>query len=414
MHQKALVNYQWTFEIFSYALDKWLGLWVLGALAVVSSGVLLFWALPRQWLRLKVHPAITYGALCLILSRHWVMPRPQLFAGFLFFAVLTITNLIRTRPDTKWLYALPVIFLLWANLHLTWFFGLVALTFFVFAHARRMPKLWFVYLICIAVIFCNPYGAELIRYGLSFNTRDQFLKITETKPAFYAPELYPFVLYCCAGLVLIIRSLKRFQSEWDRPIVALLALTLGLSIQRFVPFAVLGSWKAIGECLPRSAATSFTTAAVGTRGLMAAALISTVTWYQICPSETAAYAQLVRGSRAILELPSKRHVARLFNDPIIGSWMVYARTGKPLLDNHFDLYDKQLCVDVYSIIAADPGWRGMLDKYRFDAVLIRKRSNMYEDLNRDPQGWRKVAEDDVIAYWERPTVRADLPVRPRR
>lgn len=57
-----------------------------------------------------------YSLLAAIIIFMAVTPRPQLFSGFLFFFLLQILYQY-LQKDTKLLYLIPVIFVLWANLH---------------------------------------------------------------------------------------------------------------------------------------------------------------------------------------------------------------------------------------------------------------------------------------------------------
>jgi hypothetical protein len=413
-HTHFPICYQWLYEIFAYGLDRSFGLWTIGLIGMLSSGAIIFWLLPRQWLMLGLRPAIVYGAVCLIFSRHWMLLRPQLFSCFLLIALLHILDVLRNNVSSRLAFVLPALFLFWANFHLTWSFGLLVLTLFV-ARAFFTPmnkevriRLGLIYVACLASILCNPYGFELVRCGLSFNHSDQFLKVYETKSAFEAPDLQLFIVYAISAIGLIAFSIKRFT--WDRSALAFAGLLLGLSVNRFAPFAVLVSWALVGESLASlklrqrqltNFERKFATFCSGYLGLVAVLLISALTWHQRCPDNATAFHQFVAGSPQILAMPVIRHKERVFNDPIMGSWMVYTGTAKPLMDNHFDIYEKQMCADVYLCISAEPGWEKILDKYGIESLVIRKRCNLTAELEQNPGAWRKLADDDVITYWEK-------------
>lgn len=425
-HTHALVCYQWTYMLFASVIDKVAGLWTIGLISTIVGGIILFWYLPKQWLLMGIRPCFVYGAVCLIFSRYWNLPRPQLFACLLLILLLEIIARVRTHSESKAVFLLPILFVFWVNFHLSWSFGLLILTAFQL-QSLRCPmskqnrfKLWTVFALCIGAVFCNPYGTTLVQYGLTFTNSDQFLKVYETVPAFQAPDLQPFVCYCVIAAGTIIRCFRRFEA--DRTIIALSAIVLGLSINRFEPITVILSWQLAGEALLKlSSYSDAKTMPPGTSavqrtssienliaqfapkmiGLAAILLVCVSMWQLRCSVSGDAYHQLICGSPEILALPQKRHKHRLYNDPVLGSWMIYANTGRPLIDNHFDLYDKGLCEEVYACKFSRPDCMQLLKKSNFDCLLIPKRCPLSDVLKSAPSDWKKLADDDVITYWEK-------------
>ena len=69
-------------------------------------------------------------------------------------------------------------------------------------------------------------------------------------------------------------------------------------------------------------------------------------------------------------------------------------------DGRSDFYGPALGAEYRGLMNAAPGWRGTLDRYRFDAALLPRDWPLGELLVRDP-GWSKVYEDQAAVLFLR-------------
>ena len=172
---KPWVAYSWLFEVLVYVLFTKFGL--MGILVfTVSMSFLIALVLhgALRWTRLtftgEVLPvAVALGAMSSIFS-----PRPWLFS-ILFFAVelFTLFHVRRTEKIAP-LMALPPLFVLWANLHIQFIYGLAVLgLFLVEVFLLRLPsdslhpchrsiqRVSLVFLACLIATLITPYHFQI-------------------------------------------------------------------------------------------------------------------------------------------------------------------------------------------------------------------------------------------------------------
>ena len=131
--------------------------------------------------------------------------RPQLYAILGLAVVLRLALL-----PSRWRWLLPLVFFLWANLHSSFIFGLVALAgILVIARlcgqgTRNALPLW---LACLVVGLLNPAGpdAYLFPVGFAAHSASAFTHIAEWRPPWYpggirSPLYYPALGACALGV----------------------------------------------------------------------------------------------------------------------------------------------------------------------------------------------------------------------
>jgi hypothetical protein len=185
--------------------------------------------------------------------------RPQLYS-LLGLAVVLELGLGRARPSR----ALPLVFLLWANLHAGVVLGLLSLPTLLLpawmdgTRARRR-EVGLVGALCVLACVANPNGLEVflrpLRYA--FDPTSPFRSIGEWQPPFrpggLQSPLFPAAIaaFAIAALAIVATRARLVVPAGDPPArrvpwvaVALGALTLAMALRsrRFVPFfAIAGS-----------------------------------------------------------------------------------------------------------------------------------------------------------------------------
>ena len=159
----------------------------------------------------------------LLLATVSLLPRPLLF-GWLFL-VIEVGILWSLQRGRDWTIALPALFLLWINVHGSWFIGFVLMAIFVacgwvegewgnLCAVRWAPgqkrKLLIVVAASFAALFINPYGWRLVTYPLdvAFRQKQTVENIAEWGSLdFHSPrgKLLVIVLVAMAVLQLVRR-----------------------------------------------------------------------------------------------------------------------------------------------------------------------------------------------------------------
>lgn len=126
------VAYSWGYEVLLSRAYTWFGLMGIGIFGVtLTMGVAFscFWMLRR--LSARFWPALILAAVTCYAFLFNGMPRPVFFSQMLFCITLTLLFEAQRRAHVHLLYWLPPVFLLWANLHIQFIYGLFAVGLFV-------------------------------------------------------------------------------------------------------------------------------------------------------------------------------------------------------------------------------------------------------------------------------------------
>lgn len=192
------INTHWLSEVLFYLIQSTLGftgLLVVMTLIVLATFALLFWEAKRR-------ASITsLTVVCLLLFPvlfERTDLRPELFSFFLLAIFITVLYRNRER-STKLLYILPVLSLLWVNLHIYFLLGLGTIGLFVveqlLRERQRLEKNRFftlagVFLLCILASLLNPHGLTGLLYP--FNVFHNYgYTIQENQNIFFLQSLFP-------------------------------------------------------------------------------------------------------------------------------------------------------------------------------------------------------------------------------
>lgn len=175
------VAYQWLGDVLLALAARLGGLTGLLGLLLVLSATLVLLLYYYAYLRSGSAPAAFLScALLLPVASVFLVLRPQLL-GYIFLAV-TLICLERFRQGrAKALWILPAVFLLWANTHGTFAFGLLALGLYWvsglvnFRWGGLVAERWtadqrrhlaVIFLLCLLALTLTPYGTQLAAYPL--------------------------------------------------------------------------------------------------------------------------------------------------------------------------------------------------------------------------------------------------------
>ena len=178
--------YSWGYEVLLSLSYKWLGflgMAIFGTALTIVVAIGLFWMLHQLSGRFWV--AWTLSVLVYSAFLFNIMPRPVFFTMLFYSITLTLILKAQRSGDVRSLYWLPLIFMIWANLHIQFIYGLSALGLFAGINlfqrltlsVRRYPDILvmptlpltplFAVLACCGVASCiGPYSFHM--YGVVF------------------------------------------------------------------------------------------------------------------------------------------------------------------------------------------------------------------------------------------------------
>jgi len=233
--------YSWGYEILlslSYSSFGLLGVGVLGVLLALTVAGTLFWMLQRISGRFWTAWILTLFVSWPVLFN--VAPRP-LFFSMLFFSILLMLILEAQRSGrTQLLYWLPLIFVVWANVHIQFVYGLFTVGLFVgfnllgravaslgmapdwlLPATLPLPPLVLAFTACILASGIGPYSFHLYQVVFQYATAQALYSINqEMQPlSFGGLNHYVELLLAAAGFFAV-----GWQKKLDPFKVTLLAV----------------------------------------------------------------------------------------------------------------------------------------------------------------------------------------------
>lgn len=170
--------------------------------------------------------------------------------SLVFFSVLVY--LVEYRLKSNWIYGLPLLFFLWANLHGGFVLGLFVFGLFVFSRMISERKFngkeWVLLVISIFATLINPYGINLWRETLMIITDAQLRStVVEWTPVFF---FLKFSLWMITAVVIALAVLLRKKVPRVLGVIEVILFVSALSSVRNVPYFVLFSLFFVAQTLP--------------------------------------------------------------------------------------------------------------------------------------------------------------------
>ena len=410
------INFEWLSELPFFLAFKAMGL--RGLLLVYFTVLVLIYAVVyyrccRAGADCKDAVIATLGAICL--GGVSMAPRTLLFGWLCMVGLLLVID--RFQNTGKGLWLLPPLFALWINLHGSWVFGIIVLLLvivsgliegqwgLVTAHrwsSVALRKLLLAFVTCLAALFINPYGYELVTYPFKLLSRPQGVVqyIDEWQPVDFSNWNGRLALILIFGLL----AASLFSSRrWrlDQVLLAAFALSVALLHVRFLFFAgliiapILAPNLRLFSPYERELDKPFLNA-----GIMAAVIASMILLF---PSNTeleqsidAAY------PRGALEFMQRHSInGRLFNQYAWGGYIEWnAPTLKTFIDGRADIFlYNNAFIDFLRATALNNSLE-IMDKYKIDYILIPPEEPL-SYLLKHGDGWQPIYSDNIAVLFQR-------------
>ncbi|MBI4516394.1 MAG: hypothetical protein HY699_11335 [Deltaproteobacteria bacterium] len=407
------MNHEWLSQVLFagvYAAAGDTGLWCLKLAVGLATLALLLVRVRRE----RVESPWVWGPVALlviaVLARGLAM-RPQIFT-YLGLAVLLAGCDRRARPRGELLW-LPLLFVLWANLHGGFILGLVVLALVAAAAAVVGPaaepaRALAALLLATAATVVNPYGWRLLAYIAGELTVEH--PITEWQPA-TAGDASQTTFFVLLALFVLTLPWARWRARPWEIALAIGCAVMALRHQRHTPVFALTAAVAV---------TAQLAAAVRRRPWRVPALSAA--------AQRALAAGLIAIALAQVALQTKRLVADRFHvvfDPrdypteavralaasgvqlnlaVPLDWGEYvlwhlAPRVKVSLDGRFaTLFPPAVVRDNFAFFAGGAGWQRLITAYPTDAALVPRA--MPCPIRQHP-GWLRVYGDGVAEIFAR-------------
>lgn len=421
----------WLAQVLLYGLHQ-LGrieliLLVQVIVIALAYGVLLWCAIKRS-----NHTRLSVGLLLLgvvpAVMDNW-MVRPQSYALPLFAAFLFILSAYRFgwSQYRRILWLLPLLMVLWVNIHGSFILGLVLifLTFIgeAISRVRRRDALSVSDLRLLALCgvvtalatLINPRGIEVIGYVRSLvGTPAVAQLVSEWASPLVTRSVSDifFVAFALVALPVIIFSRKR--PNLTDLLLLLPFLYLALSSGRHIIWSTMVALPplavALSAYIPVPALSkenpTLNGVVVGAVGVM---LFFALPWIKPTlelPPEIGNLIEPrtpVRAVEALRKLPYARRPQRLYHNEGNGSYLIWAAPEqKVFIDPRFEFYPYQQYIDSMDM-SGGKRINELLQKYRFDGMLLnnKQQKTLLQKMQQRSKQWHIVYQDEATTLFIR-------------
>jgi hypothetical protein len=426
------ILYKWGYELYLGAFHHLAGLggvvWANALLIALTYSLLLYYLL-----RLGVLRWLACGlvALAVLTNINSFLTRPTTFTYFLYALALFILEDYRRKPGRQ-LWALPPLFLLWANVHLGFIVALGAVGLYGLSAwlapstfrgtgTPRDRTFLLIFPLCLAAVCINPYGVHLLVKIFLHSSENLVLKamtLEMKSPNFHQGEFFPLFLQM---VLLFWVGGREFPG---RPVLLALVtvtLALGLYSLRHVPYFSITAtlYLAQGFMWPAKKEDQVSPGKYrhGWGWAMLGAILSLM-WvvgiehkspgfYQFedsyVPRRVADYLASQTGGPRPLRIFS--------NSDQWSSYFIYRLTprARVFIDTRFDLYGDAFIQKWDALRTKALRNPEVLAPWQVDFLVIKKKSLPFGQAPVNPR-WPLVYEDDqALVYRPLPTGKAQPP-----
>lgn len=330
--------------------------------------------------------------------------RPQLLAAVLFALCLWLVSGRRSHPAR--LFAVPVIVAVWANLHGSFFLGIVLLGLAALDDfLNRSPGTRRLLALLVASILAanlNPFGVRVWTYAVGISTNSAIRRlVTEWQP----PSIRHFddalFFLSVAGVALWLGRRRRAIS-WSTLRWLGLFFFLALTASRNTMWWGLAAPAALAPLIRSSAhhesrrlePTLLHTAIATCLGFIVAVffILSLEGGSFRTPGNRVAHAPVALTSNLERLAPPG---TRVFNAQQWGSWFEFALPRNPVfVDSRIELFPASVWDQYGDVSNGREGWQAILNRWRVEAVAISPQQRILIPLIRRDRGWTLAYEDD--------------------
>lgn len=413
------IAHEWLSDVIIYRVESAVG-YVGNSILFSCLALAALFVMHRLLLKMGLSPRLALAIVAFggVMSlRYWTV-RPQVFT-WLLVAVFLYTLYMYHRDGKGRLWHLPLLMLLWANLHAGYVIGLVLLGLWLAAmaaervlwHERRDLRGPVLTLIAsFAATAVNPNGVALLTYPLTYLApgNASFKLISEWQsPDFHQPMHLPLAL---GIIVLVAVGVTGSGRNLFRLGLALLFTLFALQSSRHQPLFALTFMLVVGDALLERWAW----ARRPDQGPSAARGYPALNWSLLAMAVLAAAAVVPQMPTAQVHkaantggtppypvegadfIRQRYPEARMFNSYEWGGYLINALypQQRVFIDGRPDMYGDALVEEYVDVVTIQSGWQDILDKYGVDLVIIERESALATVLRESP-AWLSAFSADV-------------------
>jgi hypothetical protein len=426
------IDHGWLAQLFWYGLYT-LGGWPalsLGLAALVTLTFALVWQVTPGNLYVRAFVTVLGAITSAVI---WVA-RPQMVSFALAGLILFMLEKYK-RAGRPWIYALPLVILLWANIHGGFAIAFMLVGAYVVGETfnrltrhpddpgltwRQIGALLIILAISFALVAVNPYGWQMWFYPfrtVGIGALRDFIQEWRS-PDFHLSHTWPFI----AMLLLTVAALGRTTrlADWsDLAMVGLwagwsffAARNIGLYGLLTIPALARYADAAWGRYLPVSPGPDRLlrpTRSANRLNWVLLGLVSVAALIKIGvalnPPAALKAEQDSLPAGAVAYIQQHRPAGPLFNSYNWGGYLIFKLwPDYPIyIDGRTDLYDDAFIRRYLNVMSAGEDWPKTLDGDGINLVLVESGSTLAKFLGPDP-AWQELYRDELSVVFGRKNV----------
>lgn len=387
--EEPFVNHHWGSGLLFYGIHQWLGFEGLSFfhMTLTVTAFALIFLVSKNLTSTTDAALASLVVLPLLISRSEI--RPELFsfvmtAGFYYILASWRTN----RLSRNWLALLPLLMIVWVNLHIYFFMGplLIALFGLDTKDKQAFRDLATVFSLTLVAMFVSPMSLEIALYPLRiFENYGYMIAENQSVPFFWQRDMvisgYGSFHGTTLALGISIGLLALMKTPFSRAFVAIAFLTWALALSAIRNFALFGLC-----AIPALAMVGYIMDATRLRFAWRILLISVAfcglyydfsrlaptlkyTWGPGLTSRVNSSAEFFK--RENLQGP-------IFNNYDIGGYLIYHLfpNTRVFVDNRPEAYPSDFFEKKYVPMQEDDKvWEELLVQYQFNTIYFYLRDN---------------------------------------
>ena len=377
------------------------------------------------------HLLLLTGMVLLVIATSALhfLARPHLFS--LLFLVIWYFVLDSYQYRSKnYLYVLPLLMLVWVNLHGAFIIGLVLLgTYFIGnliyyflkqgiekqPHVRKSRAFFIVGIICLAASLINPYGYHILLFPFDFVT-NKFLiaHVREFHPANFQDFLVYKYLFLIMLAVLMTSRLRlniielilvlgfTYMSLYSVRNIPMFAIIVAPIIIKRLDLIMRESGNSIVQFI-NARSQSFAETENTAKGYLWPSLaVSLVLFMLVFGGVKHSFDPEEKPVEAVQFLKQEHIHGNMFNNDEFGDYIIYAAYPqyRVFFDGRNDMYGVEHMKEYFKIIRLGLGWEGVLEKYDINWIFFDADSLLSRYL-LEREDWHLIYADRVAHIYVR-------------
>jgi hypothetical protein len=442
---KHWVSNQWLSDYIIwdiYNLGGWHLLHIMLVGFILSIYVAILFPLLKKYCNSNIAVFFALFISALLGSVQWFL-RPVIFSVFFFALVYKLIyqwhdadEHNRSNGFKKLFVFLPIIFIVWANMHPAFPLGLLIIIFAGigillgqrdFSQWRRdFLRAALLFIISSAATIINPYGLELHKSALGLVGDSYFMNLNAE---WFSPDFYDIFFVPLLMLILILlfaRAVIRNSFSVFDLLLCFVFLFLSIQQRRYIPFFgiassvfLVKSFSELGTYLQKYFTFNILSrisrqdrlASTGQYFVSAwvIILVYTLIFGHIPFRSTHNLGISVRNPDAALEAIrssnysiSKDRQNRIFHTPDWGGFITFKLWPeyKAFIDDRNELNGSDVYEEFFTLDRVKFGWQEVIQKYDFHWLLLEAKSPLVQVMGNNPN-WALYYRDDMAVVFRR-------------